>query len=45
MLTPGKINELFHHWWVCEDDSLQRDLSWKPAWDLEKGLRSFLEKV
>ena len=45
MLTPGKVNELFHHCWVCEDDALRRDLSWEPVWDLEKGLRSFLEKV
>ena len=45
MITHWKVNELFHDDWVCDNYMIQRDLGWTPAWSLERGLRSLLEKV
>ena len=45
MLTPGKIHELFHHHWVCDNTPIEKDLGWKPRLDLEKGLRDLMRKV
>ncbi len=45
MLTPGKVNELFHYHWVCDNTLIEKDLGWKPRFNLEKGLRSLGLKV
>ena len=39
MLTPGKIRELRHPDWVCDNGAIQRAIDWQPAVDLEQGLR------
>jgi nucleoside-diphosphate-sugar epimerase len=39
MLTPGKLRELRHPDWVCDNDALQRVLDWQPRVSLEQGLR------
>lgn len=38
MLTPGKVRELRHTNWVCDNSDLQRDLNWHPAVQLSEGL-------
>ncbi|NPB08936.1 MAG: NAD-dependent epimerase/dehydratase family protein [Thermodesulfobacteria bacterium] len=45
MLTPGKINELFHHDWVCDNTPIETELGFQPHFDLERGLRSLMVKV
>lgn len=42
MLTPGKVRELTHPDWVCDDSSLLAATSWRPAIGLEEGLRRTL---
>jgi nucleoside-diphosphate-sugar epimerase len=39
MLTPGKVRELRHHNWVCDNDALSREIGWFPRTSLEEGLR------
>ncbi|MGD2076149.1 MAG: NAD(P)-dependent oxidoreductase [Gammaproteobacteria bacterium] len=39
MLTPEKLRELRHSDWVCDNDALQKVLDWRPAVQLEEGLR------
>jgi nucleoside-diphosphate-sugar epimerase len=38
MLTPGKVRELMHHDWVCDNHSLIEDTAWHPKIQLDKGL-------
>jgi nucleoside-diphosphate-sugar epimerase len=42
MLTPGKIRELRHPNWVCENEKLTREIGWVPRVTLEEGLRRTL---
>jgi nucleoside-diphosphate-sugar epimerase len=42
MLTPGKVNELQHHDWVCDNTSLVRVL---PAWQPGIHLQDVLSEV
>jgi nucleoside-diphosphate-sugar epimerase len=42
MLTPGKVRELRHHNWVCDNDSLSHEIGWFPRISLEEGLRRTL---
>lgn len=42
MLTPGKIRELTHPDWVCDDRPLSATTTWRPAISLEEGLRRTL---
>lgn len=42
MLTPGKIRELRHLDWVCDNESLTRATGWTPQIPLEEGLRRSL---
>lgn len=37
MLTPGKLRELRHPDWVCDNHDLCRALDWQPAVDLAAG--------
>lgn len=43
MLTPGKVNELRHPDWVCDNTELTRATGWQPVHSLENGLRALLE--
>jgi len=38
MLTPGKVKELTHHDWVCNNISLTEDTDWHPKVTLQEGL-------
>ena len=42
MLTPGKVNELRHPDWVCDNTEISRDTGWQPLVSLENGLSSIL---
>lgn len=39
MLTPGKLRELKHANWVCDNSAFTRATGWTPEIDLEDGLR------
>jgi len=39
MLTPGKVRELRHHDWVCDNVAINRALGWTPRVELAEGLR------
>jgi nucleoside-diphosphate-sugar epimerase len=39
MLTPGKVRELNHPDWVCDNAPLNHAIGWKPQIALEEGLR------
>jgi len=43
MFTPGKLRELRHPDWVCDNTALTRETGWKPRVSLEEGLRRTLE--
>jgi nucleoside-diphosphate-sugar epimerase len=42
MLTPGKVRELRHPDWVCDNAALTAATGWQPAIDLATGLRRTL---
>lgn len=39
MLTPGKVRELLHHDWVCDNTPLVRALDWRPRVRLPDALQ------
>jgi len=43
MLTPGKVRELTHVDWVCDDTPLRAATGWKPRVLLEDGMRRTLQ--
>jgi nucleoside-diphosphate-sugar epimerase len=43
MLTPGKVRELTHLDWVCDDAALRRATGWAPRFLLEAGMRQTLQ--
>jgi nucleoside-diphosphate-sugar epimerase len=43
MLTPGKLRELRHPNWVCDNSDLTRETGWIPRVALEEGLRRTLK--
>lgn len=43
MLTPGKVRELRHSNWVCDNTRLSRETGWIPRIRLEEGLRRTLQ--
>ncbi|MGD9175537.1 MAG: NAD-dependent epimerase/dehydratase family protein [Desulfobacterales bacterium] len=43
MLTPGKLRELRHPDWVCDNTAFTRKTGWTPRVTLEDGLRRTLE--
>jgi nucleoside-diphosphate-sugar epimerase len=45
MLTPGKVRELFHPDWVCDNTPLTRETGWHPKVLFEEGLRRQLSSV
>jgi nucleoside-diphosphate-sugar epimerase len=44
MLTPGKVRELTHPNWVCDNTALNSDTGWTPKVSLEEGLRRTLRQ-
>ena len=42
MLTPGKIRELNHLNWVCDNNALTREIRWTPRVSLAEGLQRTL---
>jgi len=42
MLTPGKVRELRHPDWICDNTALSRKIGWRPRVSLEEGLRRSL---
>jgi nucleoside-diphosphate-sugar epimerase len=43
MLTPGKVRELIHPNWVCDNAEFNNHTGWTPRISLEDGLRRTLE--
>ncbi len=43
MFTPGKLRELTHADWVCDNTDLTQETGWTPRIALEEGLRRTLE--
>ncbi len=43
MLTPGKVNELRHPDWVCDNTHLNSATGWKPTYSLNDGLQSLFD--
>ncbi len=43
MLTPGKVRELRHPDWVCDNTLLSKETGWVPRTGLEDGLRRTLQ--
>jgi nucleoside-diphosphate-sugar epimerase len=43
MLTPGKLRELRHPNWVCDNAAITREIGWTPRVSLEEGLRRTLK--
>jgi hypothetical protein len=39
MVTPGKVNELFHTDWVCDGAPFAASTGWTPRLKLDAGLR------
>lgn len=42
MLTPGKVRELTHPDWVCDNAPFTRVTDWRPQFDFTQGLRRTL---
>jgi nucleoside-diphosphate-sugar epimerase len=45
MLTPGKVNELRHPNWVCDNTEFSRATGWQPAVTLREGLPGILKRA
>jgi nucleoside-diphosphate-sugar epimerase len=41
-MSRKEIEHLRLRYWVCDNEAISRDLAWKPAWDIERGLRQTL---
>jgi nucleoside-diphosphate-sugar epimerase len=44
MLTPGKVRELYHSNWICDNKALQAAIEWSPRTLLPEGLQHTLKK-
>jgi len=44
MLTPGKVRELCHDDWICDNTALQAVVGWSPRVQLPEGLQQILRK-
>ncbi len=42
MLSPGKVRELEHLDWTCDNVSISTRLGWQPCTDLEQGIKKTL---
>lgn len=45
MLTPGKVRELTHPDWVCDDGPLRAAAGWRPQVQLEGGMRRTIARL
>ena len=45
MLTPGKVNELRHPDWVCDNTAFSRATGWQPTITLRDGLPLLLKRA
>jgi 2-alkyl-3-oxoalkanoate reductase len=45
LLTPGKVRELRHHDWVCDNTGLTGATGWTPRIGLDEGLRRTLSEL
>jgi len=43
MLTPGKIRELHHPDWVCDNQAITEKIGWRPGISLGEGLKRTME--
>lgn len=43
MLTPGKLRELRHPDWVCDNAGISEEMGWRPQVSLKEGLRRTLD--
>jgi nucleoside-diphosphate-sugar epimerase len=39
MLTPGKVREIFHPDWVCDNTAISRAIDWQPQVQFHEGLK------
>jgi nucleoside-diphosphate-sugar epimerase len=39
MLTPGKVREIFHPDWVCDNAAITRAIGWRPQIQLHDGMK------
>ncbi|MSP85929.1 MAG: NAD-dependent epimerase/dehydratase family protein [Methylotenera sp.] len=44
MLTPGKIREITHTDWMCDNSEIIRMTGWQPTIDLARGLANIFDK-
>ena len=44
MLTPGKVRELYHSDWICDNKALHDAIEWSPRTLLPEGLQQTLKK-
>jgi hypothetical protein len=44
MLTPGKIREITHPDWLCDNHEITQVTGWQPAFGLERGLACIFGK-
>ncbi|MDJ0989891.1 MAG: NAD-dependent epimerase/dehydratase family protein [Desulfobacterales bacterium] len=42
MLTPGKVRELTHPDWTCDNTSIAAQIGWQPSVNLEQGIKKTL---
>ena len=39
MLTPGKVREIFHSDWVCDNNTISREIDWQPQVLFRDGMK------
>ncbi|CAN4275466.1 WcaG Nucleoside-diphosphate-sugar epimerases [Methylophilaceae bacterium] len=44
MLTPGKIREITHSDWLCDNTNITRIIGWQPTCELAQGLAGLFDK-
>ncbi len=44
MLTPGKIREITHSDWLCDNNDITRITGWRPTCELAQGLAGLFDK-
>lgn len=44
MLTPGKVREITHSDWVCDNNQITQVIGWRPVFSFERGLANIFDK-
>lgn len=44
MLTPGKVREITHSDWVCNNNQITQVIGWQPVFSFERGLANIFDK-